>query len=134
MGKIDATTVCMTMVQVGTILKLCYNKVWKDSITRKIGDILVAKSTCVNPRHSLQKKCETYLYAYANKLNKVPKCEIFDLLNFRDFYIRGLFRGAKFLTHMFSLFLRTNYFRVRQRNIFRQHSSQLFSKKDNNKI
>jgi hypothetical protein len=61
---------------------------------------------------------------------KVPKREIFDRSDFSDFYtiksqrvgdfgvkkkkkfkiFRGTFRGAKFLTHMLSLFLRRFFF------------------------
>jgi hypothetical protein len=69
----------------------------------------------------------------------VPKCEIFDLSDFPDFYtikslrvgdfgvkikqkilkiFRGSFRGAKFLTRMLSLFLRRVFFKVRAKKIF----------------
>jgi hypothetical protein len=65
-----------------TKVSFATKKVSKDSITRKIGDSLVAKSTCVDPRHSLHKICETYLYAYANKLKKVPTLQTrLDLYN-----------------------------------------------------
>ncbi len=62
----------------------------------------------------------------------MPKCEIFDLSDFPDFYtikslrvgdfgvkikkflqiFRGSFRGAKFLTRMLSLFVRRFFFKL----------------------